>query len=238
MKRSHIAGLALAGSLGLASGASLAGITLDGTRVVLAAPSKEASVLVRNRAAADVMIQAWIDGADDKADVPFAITPTLGRLGAEKQQTLRILYYGQGLPTDRESVFWVNVQEIPQKPKDENTLQIALRQRIKLFYRPAGLPGEAAKAPAQLRWRLVPHDGKAQLEVSNPTAFHVSLAGVKLHSGGRDYEAAPEMVPPAGTRRFEVKGLPAGAANADAKVRFDTINDYGAIQSHEGATGS
>ena len=46
------------------------------------------------------------------------------------------------------------------------------------------------------------------------------------------------MVPPAGTRRFEVKGLPAGAANADAKVRFDTINDYGAIQSHEGATGS
>jgi len=238
MKRFHIAGLALAGSLLLSSGASLAGITLDGTRVVLAAPSKEAPVLVRNQAPADIMVQAWIDGADDKADVPFAVTPTLSRLGAEKQQTLRILYYGQGLPSDRESVFWLNVQEIPQKPKDENTLQIALRQRIKLFYRPAGLPGEVAKAPAQLRWRVVPHEGKAELEASNPTAFHVSLATVKLQSGGRDYEAEGGMVPPAGTRRFEVKGLQAGAASAGAKVHFESINDYGAIQSHEGAIGS
>ena len=162
MKRSHIAGLAPAGSLGLASGASLAGITLDGTRVVLAAPSKEASVLVRNRAAADVMIRARIDGADDKADVPFAITPTLGRLGAEKQQTLRILYYGQGLPTDRESVFWVNVQEIRRSPGREHAADRAApaHQALLPACRPARRGG---KAPAQLRWRPVPHDGKAQL---------------------------------------------------------------------------
>ncbi|WGS45101.1 molecular chaperone [Burkholderia sp. JSH-S8] len=235
MKRFHFAGLALASSLLLSSGPSLAGITLDGTRVVLAAPSKEASVMVRNRAPADVMIQTWMDASDGKSDVPFAITPALSRLGGEKQQTLRILYYGQGLPADRESVFWLNVQEIPQKAKSENTLQIAVRQRIKFFYRPTGLPGKVEEAPAQLRWKLVRRDGHAQLEVSNPSAYFVSLASAKVQSGGRDYAAVTEMVPPSATRQFAVKDLPAGAAAAGAKVHFESINDYGAVEPHEGA---
>ncbi|RXV68771.1 molecular chaperone [Burkholderia stabilis] len=236
MKRFHFAGLALAGSLLLSSGASLAGVTLDGTRVVLAAPSKEASILVRNRAPADVMIQSWMDASDGKADVPFAITPALNRLGAEKQQTLRVLYYGQGLPADRESVFWLNVQEIPQKAKGDNTLQIAVRQRIKFFYRPAGLPGKVEEAPAQLRWKLVQRDGRTQLEVSNPSAYFVSLASINVRSGGRDYAAAAEMVPPSATRHFAVKDLPAGAAAAGVKVHFESINDYGAVEPHDGTT--
>ncbi|MDR6497072.1 P pilus assembly chaperone PapD [Burkholderia ambifaria] len=236
MKRFHFAGLALASSLLLSTGASFAGITLDGTRVVLAAPSKEASILVRNRAPADVMIQSWMDASDGKSDVPFAITPALSRLGAEKQQTLRILYYGQGLPADRESVFWLNVQEIPQKAKADNTLQIAVRQRVKFFYRPAGLPGKVEDAPAQLRWRLVQRDGRTQLEVSNPSAFFVSLASVKVQSGSRDYAAEAEMVPPSSTRQFAIKDLPAGTASAGMKVHFESINDYGAVEPHDGTT--
>ena len=236
MKRFHFAGLALAGSLLLSSGASLAGVTLDGTRVVLAAPSKEASILVRNRAPADVMIQSWMDASDGKSDVPFAITPALSRLGAEKQQTLRILYYGQGLPTDRESAFWLNVQEIPQKAKDDNTLQIAVRQRVKLFYRPAGLSGKVEEAPAQLRWKLVQRDGQTQLQVSNPSAYFVSLASVKVQSGSKNYDAAAEMVPPSTTRYFAIKDLPAGATAAGAKVHFESINDYGAVEPHDSTT--
>ncbi|WP_415493438.1 molecular chaperone, partial [Burkholderia ubonensis] len=161
----------------------------------------------------------------------------LGRLGAEKQQTLRVLYYGQGLPADRESVFWLNVQEIPQKAKDDNTLQIAVRQRVKLFYRPAGLPGKVEEAPTQLRWKLVQRDGKAQLEVSNPSAYFVSLASVKVQSGGKNYDATAEMVPPSATRHFAVKDLPAGAAAAGVKVHFESINDYGAVEPHDGTTG-
>ncbi|MCA8302905.1 molecular chaperone [Burkholderia seminalis] len=237
MKRFHFAGLVLAGSLLLSSAASLAGVTLDGTRVVLAAPSKEASILVRNRASADVMIQSWMDTSDGKGDVPFAITPALNRLGGEKQQTLRVLYYGQGLPGDRESVFWLNVQEIPQKARDDNTLQIAVRQRIKFFYRPAGLPGKVEEAPAQLRWKVVQRDGQTQLEVNNPSPFFVSLASVKVQSGGRDYDAQAEMVPPSATRHFAVKGLPASVAETGVKVHFESINDYGAVEAHDGTAG-
>ncbi|MDW9249370.1 gram-negative pili assembly chaperone, C-terminal domain protein [Burkholderia cepacia] len=194
--------------------------------------------MVRNRAPADVMIQTWMDASDvnSKADVPFAITPALTRLAGEKQQTLRILYYGEGLPVDRESVFWLNVQEIPQKAKDDNVLQIAVRQRVKFFYRPAGLPGKIENAPSQLRWRLVQRDGRTKLEVSNPSAYFVSLASVKVNSGGRDYAAAAEMVAPSATRYFDVKDLPAGTAGAGAKVYFESINDYGAVEPHASVT--
>ncbi|MGV8267786.1 fimbrial biogenesis chaperone, partial [Pseudomonas aeruginosa] len=113
--------------------------------------------------------QTW-GGADNGADtreVPFAITPALWRLGGNMQQTLRILFQGEGLPSDRESVFGLNVQEIPQNSASAHTLQIALRRRIKVFYRPDHLSGTSAEAPGKLIWRLVRQGGKSVVEVSN-----------------------------------------------------------------------
>lgn len=223
-----------AGLLLFASGLANAGITLGGTRVVLQAPSKEASILVKNQAPQDVMIQSWMEAesADNTQDVPFAITPPLSRLGANKQQTLRIFFQGQGLPADRESVFRLSVQEIPQKAKSDNTLQIALRQRIKVFYRPADLPGVASDAAKDLQWRLVRQGGKAVVEVTNHSAFHVSFANVKLQNGSRSYEVAADMVAPKSSRQFDIKSLPANTASSGMKVEFQNVNDFGGLDKH------
>jgi fimbrial chaperone protein len=46
------------------------------------------------------------------------------------------------LPQDRESLFWMNVKAIPSMDKSklsDNTLQLAIISRIKLYYRPAKL---------------------------------------------------------------------------------------------------
>ncbi|SEK40209.1 Pili and flagellar-assembly chaperone, PapD N-terminal domain, partial [Pseudomonas sp. NFACC41-3] len=126
MKTPAIAGLILASFTLLFPAFSQAGINLENTRVVLAAPSKEASLVIKNSAAEDLMFQAWVESADKSEDVPFAITPVLKRLAGEQQQVLRILYSGKGLPTDKESVYWLNVREVPQKSREENTLQIAV----------------------------------------------------------------------------------------------------------------
>lgn len=122
---------------------AVAGISLSATRVVFDGAHKEANVTVRN-GGQDVLIQSWIDSDDGlNRTVPFAVTPPLARVVAKQQQLLRILYEGTGLPQDRESVVWLNVQEIPQASEQANTLQLAVRQRIKVFFRPAGLPGDA-----------------------------------------------------------------------------------------------
>ncbi|QLL11379.1 fimbrial biogenesis chaperone [Pseudomonas chlororaphis] len=232
MKTSLLTRLALTSAMTLFASMANAGITLDGTRVVFAAPAKETSVIVRNQGSDDIMVQSWVepDRNGPSAEVPFVVTPPLVRLGGNKQQTLRILYQGQGLPTDKESVLWLAVQEIPQKAKDQNTLQIAIRQRIKLFYRPANLPDTSANAAKNLQWKLVEQGGKTALSVTNPSAYHVSFSGstVKLRNGADTGSATAEMLAPGATRVVAIKGS-AGVRSGAATVEFDSINDYGGL---------
>jgi chaperone protein EcpD len=234
MKKSTIAALIAAGTMVSASVPSHAGISLSATRVIYAQADKEGSLTVRNQASDDVMIQSWLESAHDQQDdLPFAITPSLSRLNAGKQQILRIFYAGQGLPVDRESVFWLNVQEIPQKPKEDNTLQIAVRQRIKLFYRPAGLPGKPADAARQLQWHWAVDGRKTSLDVINDSPYFVSLARANVHVGTRSYAVATEMIAPKSSKRLAIKDFSDHATHSDTRIEFDSINDFGAPDSYQ-----
>ncbi|WP_227698283.1 molecular chaperone [Pseudomonas chlororaphis] len=219
---------ALAGLALLCACQANAGITLGGTRIIYPEKSKEVSIQIKNDGARDVMIQSWLDPESEQQgqDLPFALTPSLSRLAGNKQQTLRLFYYGKGLPTDKESVFWLSVQEIPQKSATENTLQIALRQRIKVFYRPSNLAGSPEAAVKALKWSALVEQGKRYLQVSNDSAYFISFGESKALIAGKTYPVKSEMVPPGATKKFLVPGAPATAS----AVTFDffNINDYGA----------
>ncbi|TKK39237.1 hypothetical protein PflCFBP13517_23040 [Pseudomonas fluorescens] len=79
MNKYLIASLTIAILLSLFSPFSSANITLERTRIVMAAPKMEASIVVTNAESEPVMLQAWIEPINATAtpDVPFAITPTL-----------------------------------------------------------------------------------------------------------------------------------------------------------------
>lgn len=54
-------------------------------------------------------------------------------------QQLRIKKLPSSLPADRESVFFLNVLDIPPRPENlqnQNTVQLAIKSRIKLFTGP------------------------------------------------------------------------------------------------------
>ncbi|MGP4131767.1 fimbria/pilus periplasmic chaperone [Pantoea tagorei] len=117
-----------------------------GTRVVYPAAEKEITVRLDNRGDQPALVQAWIDDGDpnqpvDKINVPFVMLPPVFRMEANKGQTLRIVYTGSDLPVDKESIFWLNVLDIPPKDKsriNKNQLQMAIRSRIKLFLSACG----------------------------------------------------------------------------------------------------
>ena len=203
-----------------------AGISLSGTRLVFDGSHKEAGITVRN-SGDDVLIQSWIDNdADDATAVPFAVTPPLVRVSGEEQQLLRVIYEGAGLPTDRELVVWLNVQEIPQASKTPNTLQLAVRQRIKVFFRPAGLKNNAYLAPAELSWRLVERGAKSVLVVSNPGLYHVSMADITVQSGAVSEQPFDStMIAPGEQKEFRLKNITPTPA---PRLSFSSINDYGA----------
>lgn len=210
-------------------------ISLNTTRVIFDAKDKEASLIVRN-GGEPVLIQSWLESntPGDSGELPFAVTPPLARMQANGQQLLRVLYAGGAntMPSDRESVLWLNVQEIPQKAETENTLQIAIRQRIKLFFRPAGLSGTAKQAPSTLRWSVDAVDGKNLLRVHNPSAFHVSTAGVELVSGSESQRISEAvMIAPGESKTFALKSASASA------VSFTTINDFGGSEQYRARIG-
>eukprot|EP01133_Synstelium_polycarpum_P005897 gene5897-6825_t len=196
-------------ALGVFSGSSVAGIQVGGTRVIFPASDREATIQVRNEGAADVMIQSWIEAQanQDDSNIPFAITPSLARLSYKKQQALRIFYQGKGLPEDRESVFWLSVQEIPQMSEGDNNLQVAFRQRLKLFYRPAKLHGTSDEAAKNLKWSWAASNGDAILLVNNPAEYYVSLAEAKILIEGKTYPVETQMVGPKSAAKMRVKGL-------------------------------
>ncbi|QQZ42132.1 molecular chaperone [Pseudomonas sp. SK3(2021)] len=205
---------------------AMAGISLSSTRLVFDGQHKEAGITVRN-SGEDVLIQSWIDtDASETAAVPFAVTPPLVRVSGDEQQILRVMYEGTGMPTDRESVVWLNVQEIPQTAKTLNTLQLAVRQRIKVFFRPAGLKNNAYLAPSELTWRLAERAGKSLLVVNNPGQYHVSIADITLQSGALSEQPFDStMIAPGEQKEFSLKQL---NHTSTARLLFNSINDYGA----------
>ncbi|MBB0025351.1 fimbria/pilus periplasmic chaperone [Ralstonia pickettii] len=216
----------------LVASASHASISLSTTRVIFDGKNKESSVVVSNDGQ-DALLQAWLDPLEDvaNAQLPFAITPPLAKVGAKQQQLLRVLYEGVGMPTDRESVFWLNVQEIPQTAKEDNVLQLAVRQRIKVFYRPTGLAGDPVKAPTRLQWQLNQGAGKGLLRLTNPSLYHVTLVDAKLHVGNSDEPVVDaKMIAPGATLALPVK-LPPGSDSAP-ELRYEVINDYGGRESY------
>lgn len=213
-------------TLGLFSAGSIASAVISGTRVIYPSDSKEVSVKISNNGSAPVLIQSWIDNGDQNArpsaiKVPFVLTPPMNRVDAGKGQTLRISYTGANLPTDKESVYWLNVLEVPGKNQAkaaDNTLQMAFRSRIKLFFRPAGLQGNANDAPKSVTWQA----NGSSIQASNPTPYYVNF--VNLSVNGKKVEAA--MVPPRSSMTVELPGKPG------SKISGAFINDYGAINNY------
>ena len=235
-----------AGLLALCLGVTTAqaNVLIGGTRVVFPAKDGEVTVRLTNDNDHPVLVESWIDRGDihstpESVDVPFLITPPLFRMEAKKEQSLRIVYTHEQLPADRESLFWLNVLEVPPKPtgaqtEGQNLLQLALRSRLKLFYRPAGLPGDPAKAPAELTWKVVA-DGKGfALEAHNPTPYYVTITELSLVVGGKNATAELGMVAPLSDLRMPLHDVAQKPA-AGSVVSFTSLNDFGASIAFKGA---
>jgi len=206
---------------------SQASVVIGGTRVIYDASKKETSVSISNPTDAGksgvFLVQSWVELNDSGDRAPFIVTPPLFRINANQENILRIVRTGGTLPEDRESVFWLNVKAIPAADEgSQNVLQIVMKSRLKLFYRPAGLPGLPVEAYKQLSFSL----NNGRLKVLNPTPYYITF--YRLTAGGKEIKEA-NLVPPKGSVSYP---LPQGG---DGKVVWRTINDYGGISDPETA---
>ncbi|WP_336768278.1 molecular chaperone [Pantoea endophytica] len=195
-----------------------ASITVGGTRLIYNASENEASLPVSNtQDGVPYLIQSWVELSENsEGQVPFIVTPPLFRLDAGHENTLRIIYTGEKkLPENRESVFWLNVKSIPSMTRsDENRLLIAVKTRMKLFYRPALLASKLAGEA----WEKLKFEPRGEhLLIINPTPFYVSLYSLKV---GDKSICQPPMISPFSSETV---------AGIGKQVTWKAINDFGGV---------
>jgi P pilus assembly chaperone PapD len=220
-----------------ACGHASASVVIDGTRVIYLAEQPEVSVRLTNQGTEPKLVQVWIDDGDrqaspDKIKVPFIVLTPIFRMDANKGQVTRIQYLNNmPLPADKESVFWLNVLEIPAKPTgeeaEENYLQFRYRTRIKLFYRPKGLAGTAVEAPDRLKFRYKP----GYVQVENPTAYHVSMVELEVGKDAVGGKIEPHMLAPFSTTLLKLNN--ATKQLSAPTINYKAINDYGGAPDRE-----
>lgn len=217
-------GLLLLGSVSSAHAA----LTISHTRIIHDSAKRSASVIIANPSDRTFAAQAWVNTEADDQTTPVALvaSPSLFRIDPGKEQSVQINALPNDLPQDRESLFYFNLQEIPQtQPGDaQNALTIALRTRIKLFYRPSMLGKTPQDGLKDLTWSVQMVEGKAHLVVNNPTPYHYTFNNVVVSSASTSERVnANNMAPPLGRQSYPLRSF---SAADDLEVRFTTINDY------------
>lgn len=208
----------------LASPRAGAVVNIDRTRIVVPNASDVVTFnLVNNSTEQPALVQLWIDTGDptvppDKIRSPLVLLPPMFRLEANEQRNVRLLIADpKQLPTDRESVFWLNVYQMPpvNQQQDKQRLILPIRLRIKVFIRRGALPAPQEEDLSKLTFT----QASGNLCVHNPTPWHLTISGVDIDGQKVD----GDMVAPFGNLPLP---LAARLSNSNT-LTYTLINDAG-----------
>ncbi len=227
--------------------AAQAGVVINATRIIYNEKSGEATAQLRNQGPSPVLVQSWLDNGDakskpDTVKVPFTLTPPVARIDPGKGQALRIVRTGGGLPSNRESLLWLNVLEIPPKASQkiaagDNLMQFSFRTRIKMFYRPDNLPMTPAQAFEKLDLSLRKGASGYEIVAKNPSPYYLTFRQLELRSAkdapvlGTLGKTQERMVAPFGELVLKVQGMK--SAPAGVKAFYSLIDDFGGDNKNE-----
>ncbi|WP_455812476.1 fimbrial biogenesis chaperone [Pseudomonas graminis] len=208
-------------------GLCYANVIISGTRSIYPSDKKEISVQLLNDGASPSLVQAWIDDGDpdstpETAKVPFLLMPPVVKVPAHSGQQLRVKYIGGKLPSDRESVFYLNVLDIPPVPenlKGKNIMQLAIKSRIKLFFRPV----ELKVTPKDMIDKLsLTREGNA-ITIHNTSPYYITLSSLNIDKVENILKQGL-MIEPFSQKSVETKKT----SSTEKSVSIIYIDDYGA----------
>lgn len=211
------------------SSQSMAAFVLNGTRFIYEEGKKNISFEVTNNADKTYGGQVWIDNTSQGNGVYMVPQPPFFKVSPKQKQIIRIMNTDTNLPKDRESLFWLNVQELPPKPEPKNSegsvLAIAMNTRVKLIYRPASV--KDARKDAEKQLKLEQHGNETWLK--NPTPYYMAIVSMKQN--GKDVAISDRVLNEvAQLKPFSDVNL---GKRVSGKISVEAVNDWGGVQSYE-----
>lgn len=232
MRLRIIAGMMLALSLVSTQGQAF---MLGQTRLILNQDDGSATILVVSGEKDPLyLVRAKITQTldDEKAVSHFLVTPPLFRLEPKMRSTLRIsVVGGNGLPADRERLFYLKVAAIPSSnPLDRNTktgytgasVLMGTGNIIKMIYRPHGVGAVTPGLISALAYSRVP----GGIQVSNPSPNYISFSSLSVDGKVLKFsDKQPAMLPPFSHQIYGVN------STLKKQVAWRVLDDQGTAQS-------
>lgn len=143
---------------------------------------------------------------DDKADIPFIITPPLYKIKSDSYYDWRIIFSGAGdsLPKDRESVYLAKFLFIPSSEKNESykTEMSVMRSFIfKVYYRPKAL---ASLKINDIQNKISFHYQGNNLLVKNNSPLYLTFDTLRVNSDEINNDELFKPVPPLSEQTFNL----------------------------------
>lgn len=205
--------------------APFAAVNVDRTRLVFAANDIAQSLTLANDSVTPMLLQVWTDAGEtasspDNSRTPLVVLPPVFKMQPDELRTLRVMLSSRrSLPEDRESLFWLNIYQIPPELSATKSatckLVLPLRLRLKVFIRPTGLKAPTANDEQKLRFSIASQG----ITITNPTPWYMSLTvtatkGIRIGS---------IMLAPYERRDVVLSQAPA----VGTTVNYAVINDSG-----------
>lgn len=202
------------------------GITLGATRVIYNEGKKQETIKITNKnEQAQYLVQSWVSDTNNsnEANKIFITTPPVFALKGNSSGTIRMVALKtDGLPNDRESVFFLNVKTIPAVKKNSKSdedvsgrLIITTKSVLKLFYRPKAVANPDQKSMYDKVTGSI-KDNKTYLK--NDTPYFITAT--KFIVDGKAQEENYFIKP------FSEEKISDGIVKS---AKFSIVNDFGGI---------
>lgn len=217
-----------------------AGILPQNTRVIYESNLASKSFIIANKNIYPILVQTWIDdgeGMPDKSSAPFVVSPAVFKMDTNAIHVLKIIYNGDQIAHDKESVYWLNLYEIPGKTKEQmksidgnkHRIDLAMNTQLKVFYRPKSLkPMDIEQISEKINFFIKEVNGNKVLVCNNPTPYHLSFVNIVLKQKDAVFEIKSkfdQMVEPFSEKIYELDSTP--ELPYSYQVDFTLIDDQG-----------
>ena len=212
------------------SQSAFAAFILNGTRYIYDEEQKNISFEIDNQSKEIYGGQVWIDNVDNvKEEVAFVPMPSFFKVDGGQTQVVRIMKVTEKLPKNKESIFWLNVQELPPVNKERNNVMVvAVRTQVKVIYRPTSIMKQRENAESKLT--LMKMDGSYAL--NNPTPYYFAITSIKVDGKvvklNKNISTELSMMPPQSSILLSDVVL-----TPLSEVIVEAIDDYGAVNSYK-----
>lgn len=198
--------------------------------MIFPAHIKEQTLRFSNSGQYPYIVQLQVDNNESASDghagsADFIASPPVFRIEPNKGQSVRLVFTGDNVATDRETLFYLSFTQLPvMKPEEQknNYMVLAVTSRLKLFYRPESLSKKPVDVAANLVFRMQGNN----LIVENPTGYYAVIRAASINDKNHDYALATStMIAPKSSVSWKMSKSVSQLNGVI--INLTMVNDYG-----------